>query len=76
MHSFKHYFFKDPVEIRKESNRPIIVNVCVIVLLQNRNNLSTMALPILVTFSVNISNRRDRFCKSSTIFVLDCTRAS
>ena len=39
LHSFKHYFCKDPVEIRRDSNRPIIVNVCVIILLENRNNL-------------------------------------
>ena len=27
LNSFKQYFFKDPVESRKQSDRPIIVNV-------------------------------------------------
>ena len=38
-HSFKHYFFKDLVEIRKQSDRPIIFNVSIIILFENRYDL-------------------------------------
>ena len=46
LHSFKHYFFKDLVEIRKQSDRPIIVNVNIITLFENRNDLAIFSLEV------------------------------
>ena len=49
LNSFKQYFFKDPVEIRKQSDRPIIVNA-----------VSSSCLKIGIIFAIfsfNVSKR-------------------